>query len=80
MRARVPGLATLDDDCEAEERPSPDATGSSASRIAAVLENRAKEIGIAVFDGDEATLHLAQFAGDFLAKLNFYRTRPYDHI
>ena len=66
MRIRVPGLATLDDDCEAEEQPSPDATGLSASRIAAVIENRAKEIGLAVFDGDEATLHLTQFAGDLL--------------
>lgn len=66
MRTRIPGLATLDDDCEAEEQPSPDAAGLSASRIAAVIENRAMEIGIAIFDGDEATLHLTQFAGDFL--------------
>ena len=53
----------MDDDFAEEEEPAPDAGGSSASRIAAIIENRAKEIGIAFYDGDEATLHLTQFAG-----------------
>ena len=41
----------------------PDASGASRSLFAAIIENRAKEVGIAFFDGDKATLHLTQFAG-----------------
>ncbi len=80
MKNRIPGLATLDDDREAEEQPLLDATGLSASRLAAVIENRAKEIGLAVFDGAEATLHLTQFAGDSSAEPHCHRIRPDNHI
>ena len=54
---------TLDGEGLEQERPMSDICGSSASKIAAVIENRAKEIGMAFFDLDEATLHLTQFAG-----------------
>lgn len=53
----------MDNDCAEEEEPAPDAGASSASKIAAIIENRAKEIGIAFYEDDEATLHLTQFAG-----------------
>ena len=54
-----------------QEQLVPDASGVSHSMSAAIIENRAKEIGIAFFDGDEATLHLTQFAG-----VSMQLTRP----
>ncbi len=57
------GQVSLDDDALEQEEPAPSASGLSSNKIAAIIENRAKEIGIAFFDGDEATLHLTQFAG-----------------
>jgi len=63
IRQRPARQHTLDDEFAEEEEPAPGAGGSFASRVAAIIENRAKEIGIAFYDRDEATLHLTQFAG-----------------
>ena len=54
---------SLDDDALQSEEHASDVGGSSPSKIAAVIENRAKEVGMAFFDGNEATLTLTQFAG-----------------
>ena len=62
---------SLDDDVLEQEGPPPDASGLSSNKVAAIIENRAKEIGIAFFDGDEATLHLTQFAGVHAAEPAF---------
>ena len=53
----------MDDDLLEQENLASHALGDSSRKIAAIIENRAKEIGIAFFDGDEATLHMTQFAG-----------------
>ena len=53
----------MDDDVLQSEEHASDVGGSSPSRVAAVIENRAKEVGMAFFDSDEATLTLTQFAG-----------------
>ena len=66
MSGRGQVRESLDDDARQSEEHASDVGGSSPSKVAAVIENRAKEIGLAFFDGDEATLTLIQFAGTSL--------------
>jgi hypothetical protein len=52
--------STHDDPC----RHQTNNTDAAVPVITAVIENRAKEVGLAIFRGDEVTLRLLQYVGE----------------
>ena len=78
---RPKAQVSLDDEVLEQEGTARDPSRQNYTIAAAIVENRAKEIGIAFFNENDAALQLTQFAGVSLSTdlSSLFSGRPNGH-